>query len=105
MRILSLSWSTGSPFGRNHWNFAGGWASTTFHDDHDDDDDFHDIDDDHDDHGDDKDDDDDQYRLKPHHLAGSEVALLSKKLLVQSRLHKPIHRLAGMIVIILMVWR
>merc|ERR1719391_217792 len=34
-------------------------------------------------------------RLKPHHLAGSEVALLSKKLLVQSRLHKPIHRLNG----------
>ena len=99
MRILSLSWSTGSPFGRNHWNFAGGWASTTFHDDDDDDDD--DIDDDHDDHGDDKDDDDDQYRLKPHHLAGSEVALLSKKLLVQSRLHKPIHRL---IKVKIMIW-
>ena len=119
MRILSLSWSTGSPFGRNHWNFAGGWASTTFHDDHDDDDDdfhdidddhddhddddddFHDIDADHDDHGDDRDDDDDQYRLKPHHLAGSEVALLSKKLLVQSRLHKPIHRL---IKVKIMIW-
>ena len=49
MRILSLSWRTGSPFGRIHWNFAGGWASTTFQH----------IREDHEDHGDDGEDHED----------------------------------------------